>query len=109
MDGRVQRDDAVAEHLARSRSAPRAGHRDALVGERRGGAAARESSNAEPVELPRERRETGLVVDGEERPSSCSDQLLHDLGQQAMLDRLDPRVQALGRVSRLDRRRAPAG
>ena len=52
-----------------------------------------------------ERGQPGLVVDGEERAGrSCRDQLPDDLGQEPVLDRLDPRVQRLGAC----RPRAPA-
>ena len=111
--GGVERDDAVAEQLPEAGELLERGHRDPLVGERLRGAAARDQLDAELGELPRERGEAGLVVDGEERPlnahgqpsdgRSRGDQLPHDLGEQSVLDGLDPRPQGLGRVARHDR------
>ena len=86
MDRRVQRDDAVAEHLGEAGQLLERDHGDALVGEELRRAAAREQLEVEPVQLLRERGDAGLVVDGEERALSCRDQLPDDLGQEPVLD-----------------------
>ena len=64
----VERDDAMAEQLAEPRQLLERGHRDALGGERLRGAAACDQLDTELLELPRERDEAGLVVDGEQCP-----------------------------------------
>ena len=63
----MERHDAVAEELAEPGQRLERGHGNPLVGERAGGAAAREDLDAQPLELARERGDTGLVVDRDQR------------------------------------------
>ena len=63
---RVQRHDAVAEHLGEARQLLERGSPGSLLGEQRRGAAARDDLEVEPDELRRERRDAGLVEHGEQ-------------------------------------------
>ena len=64
--GRVQRDDAVAEHLREAGQLLERDHGDAFLDEELRGAAACEQLEVEPVQLLRERDDAGLVEDREE-------------------------------------------
>ena len=64
---RVQRHDAVAEHLGEARQLLEPDDRDPLLGEQRGGAAARDDLEVEPDELRRECGDARLVEHREQR------------------------------------------
>ena len=64
--GRVQRHDAVAEHLGEARQLLEPDHGDPVVCEQRRGAATRDDLEVEPDELRREGCDAGLVEHGEQ-------------------------------------------
>jgi hypothetical protein len=72
VDARMERLHAAAEQLRDLGQVLDQQRVDAVLGEVRGGAAARDELDAEVGEPARELGEAGLVVDGEERPHRIS-------------------------------------
>ena len=105
VDGRVQRDHPVAEHFGEARHVLEGGDGDALVREQLGRAAAREQLEVESVRAPARTRRFRTCRRRRAAHVSCGAQLPHDLGQQPVLDVLDPRVQGCRRVAGQDRDR----
>ena len=92
--GRVQGHDTVTEHVGEAGELLDRRHLEPCVGQEPRRAAARHELDAEPVEPFRERGQARLVPRGQERPLHAMSSR-HHLGQQAVLDRLDPGVQGL--------------
>ena len=107
VDLRVQRDHAVVEDRRDAGELGDVGDRDAGVGDRRRGPAARHERHVELVEGARELHDPGLVVDGQQGPHQRL--LLDQVGEHARvepaLDVLDPLVQRLDGVVGQDRHR----
>ena len=72
VDLRVQRDHPVVEDRGHAGEVGDVGDRDAGLGDRRRGAAARHERHVELVERARELDDPGLVVDGQQGPHQRS-------------------------------------